>query len=227
MVIGLIKFNNVSKEYKGGTKSLDSIDLTISKGEFVFLVGHSGAGKSTLLKLLTREESITDGSLVVLDKDLIKLKNRRLYKYRRKLGVVFQDFRLLNDKTVYGNVELALRVVGANPRHIKPRVMEALSKVGLSDKAKSYPSELSGGECQRVGIARAIVNKPDIIIADECTGNLDVDNSIKVLQLLKEINEEGVTVIASTHDTDVLEKFSERVVELKDGKIIKDTKGRG
>lgn len=220
----MIKFNNVIKEYRGGVKSLDNIDLNIDSGEFVFLIGHSGAGKSTLLKLLTREESITSGDLIVLEKELKKLKNRRLYKYRRELGIVFQDFKLLPDKTVYGNVELALRVVGANPRTIKPRVMEALKKVGLEDKAKSYPSELSGGECQRVGIARAIVNKPSIIIADECTGNLDVDNSIKVLKLLKSINEEGVTVIVSTHDTDVLEQFSERVIELKDGKIIKDTK---
>lgn len=220
----MIKFNNVIKEYRGGIKSLDNIDLNIDSGEFVFLIGHSGAGKSTLLKLLTREESITSGDLIVLEKELKKLKNRRLYKYRRELGIVFQDFKLLPDKTVYGNVELALRVVGANPRTIKPRVMEALKKVGLEDKAKSYPSELSGGECQRVGIARAIVNKPSIIIADECTGNLDVDNSIKVLKLLKSINEEGVTVIVSTHDTDVLEQFSERVIELKDGKIIKDTK---
>lgn len=220
----MIKFNNVIKEYRGGIKSLDNIDLNIDSGEFVFLIGHSGAGKSTLLKLLTREESITSGDLIVLEKELKKLKNRRLYKYRRELGIVFQDFKLLPDKTVYGNVELALRVVGANPRTIKPRVMEALKKVGLEDKAKSYPSELSGGECQRVGIARAIVNKPSIIIADECTGNLDVDNSIKVLKLLKSINEEGITVIVSTHDTDVLEQFSERVIELKDGKIIKDTK---
>ena len=220
----MIKFNNVIKEYRGGIKSLDNIDLNIDSGEFVFLIGHSGAGKSTLLKLLTREESITSGDLIVLEKELKKLKNRRLYKYRRELGIVFQDFKLLPDKTVYGNVELALRVVGANPRTIKHRVMEALKKVGLEDKAKSYPSELSGGECQRVGIARAIVNKPSIIIADECTGNLDVDNSIKVLKLLKSINEEGVTVIVSTHDTDVLEQFSERVIELKDGKIIKDTK---
>lgn len=222
----MIQFNNVSKKYRGDVKSLCNIDLTIKDGEFVFLVGHSGAGKSTLLKLLTREETLTDGSLVVLGNDLRKLKNRKLYKYRRNLGIVFQDFKLLPDKTVYGNVELVLRVVGANPKHIKSMVMNALSKVGLSDKAKNYPSELSGGECQRVGIARAIVNKPSIIIADECTGNLDSDNSIKVLKLLKSINKEGVTVIASTHDTDVLEQFSERVIELKDGKIIKDTKGR-
>ncbi|MGL4913158.1 MAG: cell division ATP-binding protein FtsE [Romboutsia sp.] len=220
----MIKFTNVDKIYSDGNKSLDNINLGIKQGEFVFLVGHSGAGKSTLLKLLTREEKISSGRVSVLGEEITKIKTSKIHSYRRKLGVVFQDFKLLQDKTVYENVELAMRVVGTSPKEIKPRVMEVLDKVGILDKHGRYPSELSGGECQRVGIARAIVNKPSIIIADECTGNLDIDNSISILNLLKDINEEGVTVIMATHDIEILKLFSQRVVEIKDGKIMKDTK---
>ena len=220
----MIKFTNVDKVYSDGNKSLDNINLGIKQGEFVFLVGHSGAGKSTLLKLLTREEKISSGRISVLGEEITKIKNSKIQSYRRKLGIVFQDFKLLQEKTVYENVELAMRVVGANPKEIKPRVMEVLNKVGIEDKHGRYPSELSGGECQRVGIARAIVNKPSIIIADECTGNLDIDNSISILNLLKDINAEGVTVIIATHDIEILKLFSQRVIEIKDGKIMKDTK---
>lgn len=220
----MIKFTNVDKFYSDGNKSLDNVNLGIKQGEFVFLVGHSGAGKSTLLKLLTREEKISSGRLSVLGEDITKIKASKVHNYRRNLGIVFQDFRLLNEKTVYENVELALRVVGTNAKEIRPRVMEVLKRVGIAEKHSKYPQELSGGESQRVGIARAIVNKPSIIIADECTGNLDIHNSIQILKLLNEINEEGITVIMATHDIEILKLFPKRVIELKEGKIIKDTK---
>lgn len=220
----MIKLTNVDKEYSDGNKSLSNINLGIVQGEFVFLVGHSGAGKSTLLKLLTREEKLTSGRISVLGEDITKIKTKKIHKYRRNLGIVFQDFKLLNEKTVFENVELAMRVVGENPKKIRPRVMEVLHKVGIADKYNKYPSELSGGECQRVGIARAIVNKPSIIIADECTGNLDLDNSIGILKLLNDINAEGVTIIMATHDIEILKLFPKRVIEIEKGKIMKDTK---
>lgn len=220
----MIKFTNVDKVYADGNKSLDSINLGIKQGEFVFLVGHSGAGKSTLLKLMTREEKISSGRLSVLGEEITKLKTNKIHNYRRNLGVVFQDFKLLKEKTVFENVEIALRVVGTNPKEIKPRVAEVLKKVGIADKYNKYPSELSGGECQRVGIARAIVNKPSIIIADECTGNLDIHNSISILNLLSDINAEGVTVIVATHDIEILKLFPNRIIEIQKGKIVKDTK---
>ncbi|WP_042275509.1 cell division ATP-binding protein FtsE [[Clostridium] dakarense] len=220
----MIKFTNVDKVYADGNKSLDNINLGIKQGEFVFLVGHSGAGKSTLLKLMTREEKISSGRLSVLGEEITKLKTNKIHNYRRNLGVVFQDFKLLNEKTVFENVEIALRVVGTNPSEIKPKVMDVLKKVGIADKYNKYPAELSGGECQRVGIARAIVNKPSIIIADECTGNLDIHNSIGILNLLSDINAEGVTVIMATHDIEILKLFPNRIVEIQKGKIVKDTK---
>lgn len=220
----MIKFTNVDKEYSDGKKSLSNINLGIMQGEFVFLVGHSGAGKSTLLKLMTREEKISSGRLSVLGEEVTKIKTSKIHNYRRNLGIVFQEFRLLKDKTVYENVEIAMRVVGTNPKKIRPRVMEVLHKVGIADKHNKYPSELSGGECQRVGIARAIVNKPSIIIADECTGNLDLDNSIQILKLLTDINAEGVTIIMATHDIEILKLFPRRIIEVEKGKIISDTK---
>jgi len=173
----LIKFTDVEKIYSDKNKSLDKINLGISQGEFVFLMGHSGAGKSTLLKILTREEKVSSGRISVLGEDLSKVKQKKIHNYRRNLGVIFQDFRILREKTVYENVEIAMRAVGASSRKIKPRVMEVLTKVKIEDKYNKYPDELSGVELQRVAIARAIVNGPSIIIADECTGNLDVENS--------------------------------------------------
>lgn len=220
----MIKFTNVDKVYDDGNKSLDNINLGIKQGEFVFLVGHSGAGKSTLIKMLTREERASSGRISVLGKEITKIKTNKIHRYRRNLGIVFQDFKLLQDKTVFENIELAMRVIGMNPKYIKPKVMEVLDKVGIAEKHSKYPSELSGGECQRVGIARAIVNKPSIIIADECTGNLDIDNSIAILNLLSDINLEGVTVIMATHDIEILKLFPKRVVEIQKGKIVKDTK---
>ena len=168
----MIKFTNVDKVYDDGNKLLDNINLGIKQGEFVFLVGHSGAGKSTLIKMLTREEKASSGRISVLGEEITKIKTNKIHKYRRNLGIVFQDFKLLQEKTVFENVEIAMRVIGVKPKYIKPKVMEVLHKVGIAEKHSKYPSELSGGECQRVGIARAIVNKPSIIIADECTGKL-------------------------------------------------------
>ncbi len=220
----MIKFTNVDKVYDDGNKSLDNINLSIKQGEFVFLVGHSGAGKSTLIKMLTREEKASSGRISVLGEEITKIKTNKIHKYRRNLGIVFQDFKLLQEKTVFENVEIAMRVIGVKPKYIKPKVMEVLDKVGIAEKHSKYPSELSGGECQRVGIARAIVNKPSIIIADECTGNLDIDNSIGILNLLNDINLEGVTVIMATHDIEILKLFPKRVVKIQKGKIVKDTK---
>ena len=220
----MIKFTNVDKVYDDGNKSLDNINLSIKQGEFVFLVGHSGAGKSTLIKMLTREEKASSGRISVQGEEITKIKTNKIHKYRRNLGIVFQDFKLLQEKTVFENVEIAMRVIGVKPKYIKPKVMEVLTKVGIAEKHSKYPSELSGGECQRVGIARAIVNKPSIIIADECTGNLDIDNSIGILNLLNDINLEGVTVIMATHDIEILKLFPKRVVKIQKGKIVKDTK---
>lgn len=220
----MIKFTKVEKQYSDGNKSLKDINLKVDQGEFVFLVGHSGAGKSSILKLITREEKITNGRITVNKENITNIKNRALHKYRRNIGIVFQDYRLIKEKTVYENVELALRVVGEKSKNIKPKVMEALESVGIVHKYKKYPDELSGGECQRVGIARAIVNNPSIIIADECTGNLDMDNSISIMELLDEINKKGVTVIMATHNLDLVREFPRRIVKIEDGKIIYDTK---
>lgn len=220
----MIKFTNVDKVYSDRSKSLNDINLGISQGEFIFLVGHSGAGKSTLLKILTREEKVSSGRISVLGQDLSKIKYKKIHNYRRNLGIIFQDFRILREKTVYENVEIAMRAVGAKKKDIKPRVMEVLAKVKIEDKYNKYPDELSGGELQRVAIARAIVNNPSIIIADECTGNLDRENSISILNILKDINEEGVTVIMATHDNELINLLPKRVIQLENGKIIKDTK---
>ncbi|MDU6112975.1 MAG: cell division ATP-binding protein FtsE [Paeniclostridium sordellii] len=221
----MIKFTKVDKVYKDGQKSLCNINLGIHQGEFVFLVGHSGAGKSTMLKLLLREELVTSGRLTVLGQDISKINDNNIHLLRRRIGVIFQDFRLLKEKTAYENVELAMRVVGASPKDIKPRVLNVLKQVGLLDKANRYPSQLSGGECQRVAIARAIANKPSIIIADECTGNLDINNSIEIVNILDEINKNGTTVIMATHDIELLKILKKRTVELKNGQVTRDTKG--
>ncbi|CEO21933.1 cell division ATP-binding protein FtsE [Paraclostridium sordellii] len=221
----MIKFTKVDKVYKDGQKSLCNINLGIHQGEFVFLVGHSGAGKSTMLKLLLREELVTSGRLTVLGQDISKINDNNIHLLRRRIGVIFQDFRLLKEKTAYENVELAMRVVGASPKDIKPRVLNVLKQVGLLDKANRYPSQLSGGECQRVAIARAIANKPSIIIADECTGNLDIKNSIEIVNILDEINKNGTTVIMATHDIELLKIFKKRTIELKNGQVTRDTKG--
>lgn len=220
----MIKFTKVEKQYFDGNECLKDINLKIDKGEFVFLVGHSGAGKSSLLKLITREEKLTDGRILVNNENITNIKARDLHKYRRGIGIVFQDYRLIKEKTVYENVELALRVVGENPKNIRSKVMEVLERVGIAHKYKKYPDELSGGECQRVGIARALVNNPSIIIADECTGNLDMDNSISIMKLLDQINKKGITVIMATHNLELVKEFPRRIVKIEGGKIIYDTK---
>ncbi|BEP28455.1 cell division ATP-binding protein FtsE [Helicovermis profundi] len=223
----MIKLERVSKKYKNGTYALQGVSLNIKKGDFVFFVGPSGAGKSTLVKLLLKEENVTSGKIIVDKKDVTHIHNRRIPFLRRKMGVVFQDFRLLPNKTVYENVAFAMEIIEASHRDIRSQVPMILSIVGLSDKQKSYPSQLSGGEQQRVSIARAIVNNPPILIADEPTGNLDPENSWEIMKLLKSINRRGTTVIMATHDKEIVDIMKQRVVELKKGRILRDEEKGG
>ncbi|MCR2043914.1 cell division ATP-binding protein FtsE [Anaerosalibacter massiliensis] len=218
----MIKFINVSKVYKNGTKALENINITIDKGEFVFIVGHSGAGKSTMTKLLLKEIEPTSGKIILEDKDITKVKNRRIPYIRRKVGVVFQDFRLLPNKTVYENVAFAMEIIGSHPMEIKKRVPEVLEMVELGEKANDYPDQLSGGEHQRVSIARAIVNNPPVLIADEPTGNLDPDTAWEIMKILKGINGRGTTVLMATHAKDIVNCMKRRVVALEDGKVARD-----
>lgn len=221
----MIRFENVYKKYDNGVVALDDIDLRISKGEFVFIVGPSGAGKSTLLKLLTKEEVPTRGRIYFENKNITKLSRRMTPIHRRKLGVVFQDFKLLPNKTVFENVAYALEIVGASSSEIKRRVPIVLSMVDLHDREKSYPNELSGGESQRVAIARALVNKPKLLMADEPTGNLDVDTSMEIMEILNNINSKGTTVIMATHASDIVDKYQKRVVKFENGRIVRDETG--
>ncbi|MDI3310625.1 MAG: cell division ATP-binding protein FtsE [Thermoanaerobacterium sp.] len=218
----MIKFVGVSKKYKNDIIAVSNINFTIDSGEFVFLVGPSGAGKSTILKLLLREEIPTTGSIFVDKKDITKLKRKEVPYLRRNIGVVFQDFKLLPNKTVYENIAFALQIVEAEPKYIRRRVPMVLSLVGLSDRANSYPQQLSGGEQQRVSIARAIVNEPSILVADEPTGNLDPDTSWEIVKLLSEINKRGTTVIMSTHAKDIVDSMKKRVIALEKGNIVRD-----
>ena len=221
----MIELRNVSKVYPNGTAALDNVNLTIDKGEFVFVVGESGAGKSTLMKLLMREEQITSGELRVNDFDLVRMPNRKVPAYRRTLGVVFQDFRLFPDMTVFENVAFALRVVGEPTKVINRRVPTILSIVGLEDKVKCFPSELSGGEQQRVALARALANNPDTIIADEPTGNIDPALSLEIMSLLIKIHTKNKTVIVVTHEKNLVDYFQQRVVTIKDGRVVDDRVG--
>jgi len=219
----LIKLKNVYKTYKNGVTALVDVNLAISKGDFVFAIGASGSGKSTLIKLLYREEKPTKGEVFVGGVNVAKLKNRKIYKYRRKLGIVFQDFRLLPKLTVYENVAFALECLGMKEKEIKPKVLKALEQVGLKEKIRSYPDKLSGGEQQRVSIARAIVNKPKLLICDEPTGNLDPDTSWEIMQVLENINKEmGTTIVMVTHDKEMVNKMKKRVITLDKGMIVKD-----
>lgn len=219
----MIKFENVSKHYERKDKfALKDINLNINRGDFVFLVGSSGAGKSTFIKLLLREEVASEGKLIVNNKDVANLSPRTIPKFRRNLGVVFQDFRLLPNKTVYENIAFAMEITQQRKRDIRRKVPVALSLVGLSEKAKSYPSQLSGGEQQRVGIARAIINNPLILIADEPTGNLDPKNADEIMQILLDINRRGTTVIIATHAKEIVDKMQKRVITLDKGKISSD-----
>lgn len=223
----MITLENVSKSYAKGQPALNDVSLNIDKGEFVFIVGNSGSGKSTLIKLLLKELEPTSGTIKVNDQDLSKLKRRKIPKYRRGVGVVFQDFRLLKDRNVYENVAFAQRVIERPNRVIKKRVPEILTLVGLAEKYKSFPRELSGGEQQRVALARALVNRPNILLADEPTGNLDPKNSLEIMKLLEEINERGTTVLVVTHNREIVNAFRKRVITLRKGVVISDEQEGG
>ncbi|MEF9982947.1 MAG: cell division ATP-binding protein FtsE [Oscillospiraceae bacterium] len=220
----MIDFSGVSKIYSNGTEALRDVDLKVEKGEFVFVVGASGAGKSTLIKLMLLEERPTTGSILIDGYRLDKLKRRQIPTFRRSLGVVFQDFRLIPDMNVYDNVAFALRVTNVSSRDIRNRVPYILSLVGLQHKIKSFPLQLSGGEQQRVALARALVNNPALIIADEPTGNIDPELSFEIVDLLNEINRCGTTVVMVTHEHQLVSKFNRRVVTIDDGTVVSDTK---
>lgn len=219
----MIRFDDVTKIYvQGATPALDGVSLEVERGEFVFLVGKSGSGKSTLLQLVLRELKPTSGGLWVLGRDLTRLGQWRVPKLRRQIGTVFQDFRLLPQKTVYENVALAMQVIG-RPRHaISAAVPDVLDMVGLKGKEQRLPSELSGGEEQRVAIARAMVNRPPLLLADEPTGNLDPQTSLGIVRLLDRINKSGTTVVMATHDSEIVDQLRKRVVELVDGRVVRD-----
>ncbi|HHW57249.1 MAG TPA: cell division ATP-binding protein FtsE [Clostridia bacterium] len=218
----MIKFINVSKRYNKNIIALSNVSFEIENGEFVFIVGPSGAGKSTIIKLLLKEEEPTSGSILIDKRDITKLKKREIPYLRRSMGVVFQDFRLLPNKTVFENVAFAMEIIGASPKDIRRKVPMVLSLVGLSDKADNYPQQLSGGEQQRVSLARAIVNEPSILIADEPTGNLDPDTSWEIVKLLSEINKRGTTVVMATHAKDIVDAMKKRVIALEKGNIVRD-----
>ena len=218
----LIRITDVQKTYKTGTVALYDVDLTISKGEFVFIIGASGSGKSTLVKMLYREEKPDKGSIMIGGINVAKLKDRKVYILRRKLGVVFQDFKLLPRLTVYENVAFAMEVFNYDKRTIHRRVMEVLELVGLKGKVRQYPDQLSGGEQQRVVIARAIVNNPKLLICDEPTGNLDPDTSMGIMKVLEDINKMGTTIVMTTHNRDIVNAMKKRVVVISEGKIVKD-----
>lgn len=219
---GLIYLENVSKTYSTGVPAVNNMSLSIHRGEFVFIVGDSGSGKSTLIKMLLRELTATEGKVWVMGKDLAKLKHGQIPKYRRNIGVVFQDFRLLNDRNVYENVAFAQRIVEKSPSEIRRNVPSILATVGLAGKYKAKTRQLSGGEQQRVALARALVNNPAILLADEPTGNLDPRNSWEIMKLLEEINEAGTTVVVVTHNRDIVNAMQKRVVTMKKGVIISD-----
>ena len=223
----MITLENVSKSYAKGQPALNDVSLHIDKGEFVFIVGNSGSGKSTLIKLLLKELAPTSGTIIVNDQNLGKMKRRKVPKYRRGVGVVFQDFRLLKDRNVYENVAFAQRVIERPNRVIKKRVPEILTLVGLAEKYKSFPRELSGGEQQRVALARALVNRPNILLADEPTGNLDPKNSLEIMKLLEEINERGTTVLVVTHNREIVNSFRKRVITMRKGVIVSDEEEGG
>ena len=221
----MIDLENVTKAYSTGNHALNGVSLHIDKGEFVFIVGDSGSGKSTLIKLLLKELEPTDGMITINGKKLHMIRHRQVPKFRRNIGVVFQDFRLLKDRNVYDNVAFAQRVIGASVRESRKKVPQMLSMVGLAPKYKSFPRELSGGEQQRVAIARALVNRPKILLADEPTGNLDANNAWEIMKLLEEINERGTTVIVVTHNLEIVKVMKKRVITIKKGVIISDVDG--
>ena len=218
----MIEISNVCKTYETGNKALRNVSITIGDGEFVFIMGRSGSGKSTLMKLLLKEVEPTSGKIVVNDMNLGKMPRHYVPKYRRRLGMVFQDFRLLRDRTVYENVAFAQRVIGVSTRRIKESVPAMLQMVGLSAKYKMFPQQLSGGEQQRVAIARALINRPEVLLADEPTGNLDSQNADEIMRLLEEINRMGTTVVIVTHSEEIVARMHKRVITMERGCVISD-----
>lgn len=223
----IISLTNVSKAYSTGAPALKEVNLHIGKGEFVFIVGDSGSGKSTLIKLLMRELTITSGEIKVMGYDLTRIKHRKIPKFRRNIGIVFQDFRLLKDRNVYENVAFAQRIIQKSNKEIRRNVPSILAVVGLAGKYKAKPKQLSGGEQQRVALARALVNEPAILLADEPTGNLDPKNSLEIMRLLEQINENGTTVLVVTHNKEIVNAMQKRVVTLKRGVIVSDEEKGG
>ena len=221
----MIRLKNVEMEYENGTEAIRNISLNIDDGEFVFLVGPSGSGKSTIIKLLTAEERASGGRVTVNGYNLNNIRRWQIPYMRRTLGVVFQDFRLIEKKTVWGNLEFAMRTVGASPRAMRKRIPYVLDLVGLGEKADVYPNEMSGGEQQRVAIARALVNNPQMIIADEPTGNLDPKRSLEIMTLLERINALGTTMLVVTHEKELVDRFAKRVVAIKNGTLVSDAEG--
>lgn len=217
-----IKFRNVEKTYKNGVNAIYNMNLDIKKGEFVFVIGETGSGKSTLIKMLYREERPSNGEIYVGGINVAKVKNNKVYKLRRKIGIVFQDFKLLPKLTVYENVAFALEIYGLPTEEIKRKVLKALDLVGLKSRTKSYPDQLSGGEQQRVAIARAIVNSPKLLICDEPTGNLDPKTSMEIMKVIEKINDLGTTIVMVTHDREMVDKLKKRVLYLENGKLAKD-----
>ena len=221
----MIKLEHVSKSYTAGIPALNDVSLDIEEGEFVFIVGDSGSGKSTLIKLLLKELEPTEGTITINNKILNKIKRRQIPKFRRNIGVVFQDFRLLKDRNIYDNVAFAQKVIGESNRSIKKNVPSMLSMVGLAAKYRSYPRQLSGGEQQRVAIARALINEPKILLADEPTGNLDNHNAWEIMKLLEEINSRGTTVVVVTHNLEIVKAMNKRVITMKKGVVVEDSEG--
>lgn len=216
----MIVLKNVTMEYEPGIKALDNVSLNIDKGEFVYLMGHSGAGKSTLTRLLLKEIESKRGSIFLNGKDITYVSERKVPYIRRYIGTIFQDFRILEKKTVYENVAFALEILGVNSKEIRRRIPIVLSLVGLSDKAKSFPHELSGGEKQRVAIARAIINEPPVLIADEPTGNLDLETSFGIMQVLQDINNKGTTILMATHSMDIVKAIPKRIIRLDRKSVV-------
>lgn len=223
----MILFKNVTKIYDNGFHAINDISFTIEKGEFVFLVGSSAAGKSTIIKLIMKEEDATSGTILINDVDVSDLKRKEVPFFRRTIGVVFQDFRLLPHKTVQENVSYAMEIVGASNKEIRKNVPAVLSMVGLAHKAKMYPNQLSGGEQQRVAIARAIVNNPVVLVADEPTGNLDPDTAMEIMNILEDINRRGTTVVMATHAENIVNKLQKRVIVVEKGSITRDEEKGG
>ena len=223
----MIEIKNLTKTYEKSSRALKNVNITIEDGEFVFVTGRSGSGKSTLMKILLKEVEPTSGRVIVNDMDLGKMPRSYVPKYRRRLGVVFQDFRLLKDKTVYENVAFTQRVIGVSSRRIRESVPQMLKMVGLSSKYKSFPRQLSGGEQQRVAIARALINKPEVLLTDEPTGNLDPQNAMEIMRLLDEINRQGTTVIVVTHSRDLVNTMQKRVITIEKGVVVSDEEESG